>query len=685
MKNRIQKLLKNKTFQFSVILILSFLLLVGVRKNHLENNLNTYHDDEFHTVYLGIKSFETGTVENFRSLEGARWMYRLFYPGALIKMSQNMGGNTFLSGWEKPGHNYILNEYINKDINPSIVKQRLADDPNLRDFFYFLRLQSIVFVFICLIPLLYYCFKRNYSMSLFFLIVFPAINIQLTHEQSYAYIEPLLMGFISIITWLFLYLYDKRKISSFLMILLGLLSAFIISVKFSALIFVLLLLTMPFVNKEGGYDLETSLKKVFIVFGSFFLSFIIINYYGFFGDINVMLHDFVSNFWNYQNGQSALASNESTAGFNNNFKHVFIVLKDLIGYFIYLLPFVWIFGFYYSNKNEKMKLGILTIVLFISLFGLMKQVEFYERNIVPFYTPFLFISSAFLTIIIREFQNKLVFKNIKILKYLVVSFVLIAYIGVFNAHYDEVLPSTTNNFKAVINNIPDLQKRDMKFVNIDKEVISNYSNNKIDITTDIYFSQVNYKEKLKAIIDKLSYNDIVIVNRDKKNYNQYSNFLLPKYFNTNHQYGNYFVFYNKDLKNNKEDIKQLIDAPIDITDQIIIESIELDKLGENTYQVSLIFNDFLNESLIDSKKRYFYFHAYSYPNDINSLPADRIQYGFVNFDIIDFSITKEFGKPTIKKTFTSNLKQFALFRLGLVDIDNNLSVIKEFVINDVKL
>ena len=683
MKNKLFNLFKNNNIQFSIILFIAFLLLVGVKKNYLENNLATYHDDEIHTVLFGIKTFETGSVDNFRALEGSRWMYRLFYPGALIKMSQNMGGNTVLTAWERTSHNYILNEYIHKDSTPAVVRQRLTDDPNLRDFFYALRLQSLLFVFICFIPLLYYCFRNKYYMALVFLMIFPALNVQLAYEQSYAYIEPLLMGFISIVIWLFLYLLEKKKVSVFMMIFLGFVAAFTISIKFSSLFFVLLLLMLPYFNKEEDYQLETILKKTFIIFGSFAFSFILINYYGFFGNINGMLHDFISNFWNYQNGQTILASDGSTAGFYNNFINLLSDLRDLIGYVIYVLPFVWIFGFYYANKNEKLKFGILTLVLSISFLSLLNQVEFFDRNIVPFYVPFLFVSGIFLSIIIRQFQDKVIFKNSKILNYVVLTLVFIGYIGVFITYKNVVLPNTKNNFQTAIDTIPELQNRSIKFINIDQAVIAKYPNEKSDITTDIYFTNVNYKQKLEAIANKLEYNDVVLVNRASKNYFQYSNFLLPRYYDSNEQFGSYFLFYNIQPGAQNNYINNLIDSPVVLTEQISIQSISISELAEDSYELIIGFDDFFNENLLSNKM--LYFHAYSYPDDVNSLSNDRIQYGFENFDIMDINVTKQFGKPVIKKTFTSKLKSFESFRFGLIDLNNNENVITHFATYNIKL
>ncbi|AUP79381.1 hypothetical protein [Flavivirga eckloniae] len=681
MKNILLNLTKNNNIRFSIILLVALFLLVGVRKNYLDNNLTRYHDDEYHTVLLAIKSIKTGHVDNFRALEGGRWMYRLFYPGALIKMSQKMGGNTAISGWSRVGHKYILENYLNKDISAHEVKQRLEKDPNLRDFFYYLRLQSILFVFVCMIPLLFYCYKHKYYFALVFLIVFPSLNSQLSNEQGYAYIEPLLLGFISIVISLFLYLFQKRKISSFMMIFIGFVSAFIISVKFSSLFFVLLLCAVPFLNKEDKFSFEVLLKKILTITVSFIVFFILINWYGFFGSFNEMLHDFVSNFWNYSNGQRLEAGNKSTTGLLYNFYRTVTNLRALMGYAIYLVPLIVYFGFKYASKEQRVKYGIILFVLLLSLFGLMKQVEFLERNLVPFYIPFLFLVGSLLSIVFHAFQKKKDFKYLKASYYIGVVIILVLYTPEIYGQKNYLFPNKISNIHKAIHRVPDLEKRNMGYININKSILDNYSNLQTNISSDIYFVKANYKEKIMTFTERLSYNDVILVDRRCDNYYQFSNFILPTYYDTNEQYGDYFVFYNKNLK--VDNSQTLYKEKVVLANQLVLEQIKIKRLNSKGYELSIILEEFSNLELL--KNKYIYFHAYSYKEDVKFLPSDRIEHGFENFDLSEFNISKEFGKPVIKKIFMPKLEKYESFRFGLVDIKKGKKLLKKLSIERIKL
>ena len=142
-KYNLQPILKSNTIFLILFLIISFIVFVGVQINYNKNNLDRYHPDEFHTVYQTVRSIKTGEIENFRALEGTRWLVRVFYPGAIIGMNKKMGGNVKNDSWGYPGHNYVLKNY--KDSRNDLK------DPNIRDFFYYLRLQNVLFAFLSLI------------------------------------------------------------------------------------------------------------------------------------------------------------------------------------------------------------------------------------------------------------------------------------------------------------------------------------------------------------------------------------------------------------------------------------------------------------------------------------------------------------------------------------------------------
>ena len=666
----VNSLIKNKKLAFSLILVFSYFFIVGISKNTLENNLNKYHPDEYHTAYLAIQSLESGKVSNFRALEGSRWIYRLFYPGALINMSQKMGGQTVFSGWNRSGHNYILDNYIRKGSNHNRIREDIKADPNLRDFFYALRLQSILFVFICLIPLLYYCYKHENYWSLAFLIICLGLNYQLKLEQSYAYIEPILLGFISIILTFYLYIFNSKQVSYFIISVISFISAFSISVKFSSLFFIILLLSAIFLNKKNKFQIESSLKKILVIILSFGGSFIAINYYGFFGDFNKMLHDFVSNFWNYSSGGFPISGSEETAGGFNNFMRIVEDLVNLFGYGFYFLPVLLFFGFKYASKKERLLYGLILITTLFTLLSLIKQVTFLNRNLVPFYVPILFIIGILLTNILNQISiKKISHKNKSVPLIITVLILFIGYIPILVKYYEQIFPSKLANLEIAISDVSNLEKRKISYINMSDSDFTHFLNKKQNVTSDIYFSYKNYRNKIENFKEKLSKNDIVVVNRDKKNYHQYSNFLLPRYYDVSKQYGDYFVFYNDEIEIAKSDFKVLIKEPLSYESGLIINEISIQKLN-NDCKLTIEFDEFINPKLFHNMS--INFQGYPSAKNRSNLPKDRIQYGFENFGSQNISkLKKVFGNPQVSFTFTPALNEYDSFRFILLDRNRN--------------
>ena len=113
-----------------------------------------WHADETHMVYETAKPLFT-PVNAPHVFGGARQALRLSYPFSALYMTTHMGGEHHITGWDYPGHFYILN-HMWPDAGV------IASDPNLQDFIYFQRLIFIE-LFIASLAFIFYALFRAVS------------------------------------------------------------------------------------------------------------------------------------------------------------------------------------------------------------------------------------------------------------------------------------------------------------------------------------------------------------------------------------------------------------------------------------------------------------------------------------------------------------------------------------------
>ncbi len=535
-----------KQFLLVFLFLLSFTFLFGLRVNYNSYHYSNYDADQYHTVHQGLNLLVNGEVENFRVQEGARWIARLSYPYALIKMNTVMGGNVFLDDWDYPGHQYVVKNYVSnyENFNHNLI------DINLRDLFQNMKLIYVLLVFLSFLPLLYLFFKKGYYFFVFGLVVLLGINTQLLYEQSIFYVEPALLACINLLIFTFFYYLDKQKMTWKSLVFCSFLLAFSISVKFTALpLIALSAINIFYLDEESK---KRFLKFIYLLLGlvGFYL---LINFPAFssLSKFNLFIHDFTSNFWQYAAGSNY----EYTVAPGLNYLSLMIrQLEGLLGYALYLLPVVWFFGLYYANKKERILLLSFSAVLLFVIFALTGQRIYMVRNLIPFYPLFLLVFLISLDIIYRgiSYPKGILFQKKK--KIMVFSLVIAIFwlFGIVNhgqglqAYKEALIPCSKIGFLEEIDQITKTQKYDKIYsVGFDLDFFEN-----TDFVDGIIrvnnapqnLNNVNYEE-YQSLFAELSDNSVLMVNRIGNN-SQLTNYILPKYFNHNLQYGNYYLFFN---------------------------------------------------------------------------------------------------------------------------------------------
>lgn len=522
---------------FLIILLLLFGFFYAQRMAVNSVSYGVYNDDEYHTIHEGIGFLVHGRVENFRAQESVRWLVRLFYPYALMQMNTTMGGNVFIDDWQYPGHAYVQKHFIDTyDVGA------INNDPNLRVLFFHLRKLYLVFVLLSFIPLLYFLYKKRYTVTALGIVVLLGINVDLMREQRLFYMEPAMLAGLNLCLFAYLYLLDTKKISQLQTIGYALICAFTVATKFSTLPFLLLpILAILFIQKET----KERIISLFIFFASFLVGYLLINFPAFLSlqSFNQFLHDLSSNFWQYAAGSSSAYT--VAAGFQH-LSLIVLQLEGLFGYTLYLLPLIILWTWRYTTSDEKkiiLPIGVLALVICLAI---SKQYVYLARNTIPFYAAIALIPLLCLDILRRHVNMRRFAMCASILFILTLSG-NITYAGGLPSWQKQILPSSKKEFLAYA--AEQLSQ---------KETGQTYAIG----FSDSFFAAEPYQENLTvpsgapAVLSSGTYeyeekkyqdlpgNTVLLVQRVGNN-KHLTNYILPKYFKEHRQFGEYFIFYNE--------------------------------------------------------------------------------------------------------------------------------------------
>jgi|LakMenEpi03Aug12_release.lakeMendotaPanAssembly.Ray.scaffolds.fasta_scaffold160885_2 hypothetical protein len=348
------KILKNK---YIYLFLLIFIFLVFKNINILRENdrMLSYVNDEYHTIGLTSQKVFT-KVSDSRVLGGARWILRLTYIPSIYYLNTRMAGEHSITGWDYPGHNYIV-----KNSNFENIK----NDPSLQDYIYFQRmaintLYAFSLAFICCI--LWQRVSLVASLTyLTILSTYYGINQQLT----YAYVDIPLVSFVNLMYGIILI----GNLNKLWLNILVILCAVTISTKLYG--FLVCLPVIVLMSYSSDY-FRANIKR-YLLFFIFLL--LIFNLYELLKPDN-FLHYTMANIYHYKTGHYAT----SPSGL-----YQFKLGIEKIGYIFYLFLFTLpILIFNYRNKYLFIFLSSILFSLLIFLFAISNVNIFMERNwIIP--------------------------------------------------------------------------------------------------------------------------------------------------------------------------------------------------------------------------------------------------------------------------------------------------------------
>lgn len=659
-------LLKYKLLIISVTLL--FLTVVVLQVNYNKNHMKNFTVDEYYTISAIHPSLNPGNTVH-RVLNGPSVFTYLFYPGALVGMIGHMGGNIYAEGWDYPGHNYIVRNYTVY----SARQVENMEDPNLRYFHYYLKLQAIFFMFLTFIPLVYYLWKKELYIGMFMLAALVGINLLGLEQRSLFYIEPLLLSMINLLLWLYLYIYDKNRISWFLVLTAAFLFALSISLKFSC-VFMVAMIAILLLLKFRGLENRIKATLALLLLTSMFFYIINWNIFSSKEVFNAAVHDYFSNFYQYATGnKGSIVENYKFY----NFKGVVKELFSSFGGIIFLFPVIAFYGLKWFSRPQRIKWGVLLFVVLLSIAFIIKQRVYLDRNILPFLPSLMLLTGILLDGIFRHLSHYKFLKKRKntILLHVILAVLILCPIWLHHKDYFKtLLPNAKTNILhelQTINNPKERRLVTMDFI-VGEEKTDFKKEEKLNSFPET--NALNLNEELRKKIEYFKPTDVVLLSETKNN-KQLTNYLLPALYNSNAQFSDYFVFHNDPTKDTKyiatirdfedKNSKSLLLDSIKIREDLILQEIRLIKKN-TSYKLyfKFTFLEMKTKKLLGCR---FYFHAYPYEKDKQIIPEDRRQYGYENWD---FSVTQEnyaqYGNTIyIAHDFIPSVTEYRRFSFGI--------------------
>lgn len=671
---------KYKTLLLALLLL--FVTVVVVQVNYNKNHMHDYTVDEYFTITT-IHPKLTPDKTIHRALNGPRMFTYLFYPGALVGMINHMGGNIYEDGWKYPGHNYFVNNYRT---SASGLKYNM-EDPNFRYFHYYLKLQAIVFMFLSFIPIVFWLWKNNYRVAMFMVATLIGINFLALEERSLFYIEPMLITMMNLLIWLYFFIAGKKKISWFWIVFSAFLFALTISLKFSSLFFIGLIMVL-LVSKFRSLEKRLTASLLLIVLSLLF--FCLINWNIFYSKdvFNAVVHDYFSNFWQYATGNKG----QVVADFKTyNLKKMVMEVFYSLGGLVFILPVLLFFGLKWSPKKSFWTWAAFIGIIFLSISLIAKQQVYIDRNILPFLTALVLITGVMIDRIIYRIKEDKNFKGKLKPVYLYVLLGLFVFLPMWvhsKNYFGTILPSAKANIAKEIQEMEGKENKRLVTIDFPDADVGEGFRSRKEVPSAIPTNGKNFKNFLQTSVLNFETEDVVAI-AEVKNNKQLTTYVLPGIFNANKQYGKYFVFYNDPQKNpefqristmfNQANTKSLLRDSVAVRSDLILREIKIDQ--EHT----LFFKfDFLAAKTKDWKGCRFYFHGKAYDEDVARLPAERVQYGFEGWDFtIDETNSLRYGNSMyVIHQFEPSLQRYKEFAFGIF---RGCTTSDEFVVNDVTL
>lgn len=677
-------LIKYKSFLAALLLL--FITTVFLQVNYNKNKMDNYTVDEYFTI-TSIHPNLTPDKMVHRALNGPRLFTYLFYPGALIGMINHQGGNIYEDGWDYPGHHYFVENYQTRS---SSIQENMHD-PNFRYLHYYLKLQAVIFMFLSMLPILFLLWKNNSYMAVFMVSTMIGLNLLMLEQRSLFYIEPLLVSMMNLLTWLYFFIAEKKQLSRFWLVFSALLFAITISLKFSSL-FLIALIFILIISKHK--TLEQKLIASFILVICSLGFFCIINWDMFYSKVvfNEMVHDYFSNFWQYATGNKGYVFENNNM---QNFKRTVVELFYSLGGTIYLFPIILFFGLKLSSKFQLKVWGAFTFSILLSIFLIIKQKVYIDRNILPFLPAIVIITGVMLDNIVRKIASTEFFKKKDKLNYLYVFLALIVFIPIISQtknYFKTIFPSAKENIEKTLYELPRLTDSRLIMTDFPFEIDKSPFSKVVFGKSAPQTNGNNFKNFIKETLISYESEDIVLISEVKNN-KQLTNYLLPQIYDSNKQFSNYFLFYNRWDRLEPEDkkvldefygdeAKSIHNGAVLIREDMYLKQVKISK-RKNGFRIYFKI-DQLNSGNEDWEGCRFYFHGIPSIEDVNNLPDERKKYGFEGWD---FTVKKDnyvkYGKSLyLFHDFEPSLKNYEEFSFGIF---RGCTKSKDFSIYKVKL
>lgn len=578
-----------KIFVF-IFLFLSSLYLL---QNRLQYNITKSHEDDVHTMNMGIQSMYSGEVSTLRVGESTRWLARIIYPVAMYYMNSNMGGEHYVTGWNYPGGFYIQKHFK----SPDSVKE----DANLQDFVFAMKFILGSLVLLTFIVASFMITKRYNFISGISYFIFSISTAMIINMLDVFYTEStLVIIFNLLIVFALLETQNKWRIY----IWLAFLFAFAVSTKLTGLIFLLPIIAI-IISKDINIFSNMKIEGFFILVCIFYL---LINIFA--SSYMSLLDQTLSNVYHLKTGHL----NTVPSGFYQ----LKIIIKTLSPW-IFIFPLAVLFLIF--NKQLKNKIFIFSVI-FASVLIILSQVNVsmsLPRNLTNSLIMIIFIIS----ISFGLFYSYLVKKYEKLKKKDVLIFTsLLLILGYFymynlNKHIYDINPDSVKKSLSECKNIAT--------IDVEKGYIENATI--LPSMPDTF----NLKQQQDTFRNLFATYDCVVIKKVKNN-KHFTNYILPLDYKLNTRVGKYFVFKNNQIYQNyiekQNNVKKLKE----------LKSVASSKFNIYIIENKLVLNkDTCNRQDIEDT---FFFHIV--PDNVSDIPENRQQYKFDNLDF-KASINSLFG------------------------------------------
>lgn len=486
-------MIKNRYFELgslkNICIVILFAAMFLMTSMKLKLGMNEWVVDEYHSIYITSQKVFSKNGDS-RVLGASRWLLRISYPVATYYMTMRMGGEHMLTGWEYPGHKYII-----EHLKPS--GEGFKNDPNLQNYVYIQRLANNTYFILSVCVLFAVLYSNISPISSLVYFGFLLGSYRLGTEMSYAYADLFMCSNINFLVALILM--GKKNMRN--LFLITLIIATMASTKINGII-------MAIPGFLFLYKLKLDREVYIKLLRWFLISLIILNIYELVS-LNSFFHYFFANLYHYNTGHLVT----EPSGFYQFSRGLMDVgyIQCLIG--ACLIPFA------FTNRMGRYRLLNIGILSSISLLFLM-------YSGVRIFTARNYLSIFILISIFSAINIGIFFKERKLLQEKLAIFSLgayLIYVIYVNLSYDPL-----QAWKGSLDQCNKIGLIGQNYLGRFEKVES--IPNHYNLTEDMAHFESNLKD-YDCVVAKTNEND-----------KTYTNFILPRHYKLVERYGDLFYY-----------------------------------------------------------------------------------------------------------------------------------------------